>query len=167
MVACWQYTGGEFLAILQRRCEEILGLARGTWTLEVSKQDPNIVEFRYPPASTKALSYITPQVVLELGTYAEFVPHGKFTIRSFVAEEFPSLMSERDVPLLALLVKRTFWEKAIILHAEYFRPPEKPLLDRYSRHYYDVAMMAKGAIKTDALADMTLLAQAVKHKETF
>ena len=85
MVACWQYIGGEFLAILQERCEEILGLG-GPWTLEVSKQDPNIVEFRYPPASTKAVSYITPQVVLELGTHAEFVPHDKFTIRSFVAE---------------------------------------------------------------------------------
>jgi Nucleotidyl transferase AbiEii toxin, Type IV TA system len=55
----------------------------------------------------------------------------------------------------------------VTLHAEYFRPPEKPLLDRYSRHYYDVAMMAKGPIKTDALGDMALLAQVVKHKETF
>jgi hypothetical protein len=55
MVACRHYIGGEFLAILKKRCEEILG-AGGPWSLEVSKQDPNIVEFRYPPASTKALS---------------------------------------------------------------------------------------------------------------
>jgi hypothetical protein len=166
MAACRRYISGDFLAILKKRCEEILG-AGGSWSLEVSKQDPNTVEFRYPPASTKALSYIAPQVVLELGTHAEFVPHDKFTIRSFVADEFPNLVSEPDVPLLALLAKRTFWEKATILHAEYFRPPEKPLIDRYSRHYYDVAMMAKGPIRTEALADMPLLAQVVKHKETF
>jgi len=166
MTACQQYIGGEFLAILKKRCEEILG-AEGPWTLQVSAQDPNIVQFRYPPASTKALSYIAPHVVLELGTHAEFVPHDKFTIRSFVAEEFPNLVSEADVPVVALLAKRTFWEKATILHAEYFRLPEKPLLDRYSRHYYDVAMMAKGPIKTEALADLPLLAQVVKHKETF
>jgi len=73
MVACRQHTGGEFLAILKKRCEEILGAA-GPWTLQVSAQDPNIVQFRYPPASTKAMSYIAPQVVLELGTHAEFVP---------------------------------------------------------------------------------------------
>ena len=166
MTACQKYIGVEFLAILKKRCEEILG-AGGPWSLEVSKQDPNIIEFRYPPASTKTLSYIPPQVVLELGTHAEFVPHDKFTIRSFVAEEFPNLVLEPDASVMALLSKRTFWEKATILHAEYFRPPEKPLPDRYSRHYYDVAMMAKGPIKAEALADLPLLAQVVKHKETF
>lgn len=166
METCRTYIGGEFLAIFKKRCEETLG-AGGPWSLKVSEQDPNVVVFHYPPASTKALSYITPQVVLELGTHAEFVPHDKFTIRSFVAEEFPKLMSEADVPVVALLAKRTFWEKATILHAEYFRPPDKFLPDRYSRHYYDVAMMAKGPIKKEAMADLPLLAQVVKHKETF
>jgi Nucleotidyl transferase AbiEii toxin, Type IV TA system len=102
-----------------------------------------------------------------LGTHAEFVPHDNFKIRSFVGEEFPKLIAVVDVPVVALLAKRTFWEKAKILHAEYFRPLDKPLPDRYSRHYYDVAMMAKGPIKAEALADLPLLAQVVKHKETF
>lgn len=179
MGACRKYIGGEFLAIVTKRCEEILGEG-GSWRLDVSKQDPNVVQFRYPPASTKTLSYIAPQVVLEMGTHAEFVPHDRFTIRSFVAEEFPNLFGTAagaaavvgdvdagDVDVVALLAKRTFWEKATILHAEYFRPAEKSLPDRYSRHYYDVAMMAKTAIKTEALADLPLLAQVVKHKETF
>lgn len=166
MVACRGYIGGEFLPILKKRCEEILA-ARGPWSLEVSKKDPNVVEFHYPPASTKAMPYIAPQVVLELGTHAEFVPHDEFTIRSFVAEEFPNLVAEVDVPVVALLAKRTFWEKATILHAEYFRAPDKALPDRYSRHYYDVAMMAKGPIKAEALADLPLVAQVVKHQETF
>jgi len=69
--------------------------------------------------------------------------------------------------VVALLAKRTFWEKATILHAEYHRPPEKPIPDRYSRHYYDVAMLAQGAIRAEALANMDLLAQVVRHKETF
>jgi hypothetical protein len=166
MGECQQYISGEFLAVLKKRCEQVLG-AGGTWSLSVSEQDRNVVQFRYPPASTKSLSYIAPPVVLELGTHAEFVPHDKFTIRSFVAEEFPKLMSEADVPVVALLAKRTFWEKATILHAEYFRAPEKPVPDRYSRHYYDVAMMAQGPIKAEALADFPLLVQVVKHKKTF
>jgi Nucleotidyl transferase AbiEii toxin, Type IV TA system len=181
MEACRVYIGGEFLAISKKRFEKILG-AGGPWSLEVSKNDPNVVEFHYPPASTNALSYIAPQVVLELGTHAEFAPHDKFSIRSFVAEEFPNLFGGAaggdgaaaardhgggDVDLVALLGKRTFWEKATILHAEFFRPPDKPLPDRYSRHYYDVAMMVKTAIKAEALADLPLLAQVVKHKETF
>ena len=76
-------------------------------------------------------------------------------------------MAEVDVPVVALLAKRTFWEKATILHAEYFRAHDKALPDRYSRHYYDVAMMAKGPIKAEAVADLPLVAQVVKHKETF
>ena len=71
------------------------------------------------------------------------------------------------IDVIALLAKRTFWEKATILHAEYHRPPEKPLPGRYSRHYYDVAMLAQGPIRTEALSDPELLAQVVRHKETF
>jgi hypothetical protein len=63
MAACQQYIGSEFLAILKKHCEEILG-AGGRWSVEISKKDRNIVEFHYPPASTKALPYIAPQVVL-------------------------------------------------------------------------------------------------------
>jgi Nucleotidyl transferase AbiEii toxin, Type IV TA system len=110
---------------------------------------------------------VAPQVVLELGTHAEFVPYDRFTIRSFVAEIFPDLIEDGDVAVDALLAKRTFWEKATILHAEYYRPSEKPLPDRYSRHYYDVAMLAQRPIRSEAVADMALLAQVVRHKETF
>ena len=105
--------------------------------------------------------------MLELGTHAEFVPHDRFMIRSFAAETFPNVVVDGDVAVVALLAKRTFWEKATILHAEYYRPAEKPILDRYSRHYYDVAMLAQGPIRADALADKDLLTQVVRHKETF
>ncbi len=158
MAECRRYIGGEFLAALRARCEEVLGPAEG-WSLGVSEQDPNTIEFRYPPASTKRLDYVAPQVVLELGTHAEFVPHDRFTIRSFVAEEFPNLVPDGEVEVIALLAKRTFWEKATILHAEYYRPPEKSIPDRYARHFYDVAMLSQGPIRAEALADMELLAQ--------
>ncbi len=166
MTDCRRYIGGEFLNALLMRCQEVLG-PPVAWSLSVSAQDPNVVRFRYPTAATKSLPYVVPQVVLELGTHAEFVPHDRFTIRSFVGEEFPDLITNADIGVIALLAKRTFWEKATILHAEYHRPAEKPLPDRYSRHYYDVAMLAQGPIRGEALADMPLLAQVVRHKETF
>jgi hypothetical protein len=166
MVACQQYIRSEFLDALKARCEEVLGPA-GAWSLNVSEQDPNVLQFRYPAAGAKNLAYVSPQVVLELGTHAEFVPRNRFTIRTFAAEEFPNLVPDGDVRVVALLAKRTFWEKATILHAEYHRPPEKALPDRYSRHYYDVAMLAHGEIRAEALADMQLLVQVVRHKETF
>jgi hypothetical protein len=77
------------------------------------------------------------------------------------------LFSEPDVAVTSLLAKRTFWEKATILHAEYHRPAEKALPDRYSRHYYDLAMLAQSPVRGEALADLALLDQVVRHKETF
>jgi hypothetical protein len=166
MAGCRRYIGSEFLDALMARCQEVLG-APVAWSLSVSRQDPNVVQFRYPTAGAKDVPYVVPQVVLELGTHAEFVPHDRFTIRSFVGEEFPDLVSAGDIRVVALLAKRTFWEKATILHAEYHRAPDKPIPDRYSRHYYDVAMLAEGAMRFEALADMPLLAQVVRHKELF
>src|SRR6266403_2132587 len=145
MAKCQRYIGGEFLDVLKARCREVLGTA-DAWDLGVSGQDPNIVEFRYPASTTKVLDYVAPQVLLELGTHAEFVPHDRFTIRSFVAEEFPTLMQESEIAVVALLAKRTFWEKATILHAQYHRPLDSPIPDKYSRHYYDLAMLAQGPI---------------------
>src|SRR5260370_12884590 len=111
MASCQQYIGGEFLDALRARCEDVLGPA-GAWSLTVSEQDPNVVQFRYPAAGAKSLAYVSPQVVLELGTHAEFVPRDRFTIRSFAAEEFPNLVPDGDVGVVALLAKRPFWEKA-------------------------------------------------------
>jgi hypothetical protein len=71
------------------------------------------------------------------------------------------------VEVNALLAKRTLWEKATILHAEYYRPAEKPLPGRYSRHYYDVAMVTRGRFRTEALSDFALLAKVVRHKQNF
>jgi hypothetical protein len=165
MAACQQYIGSEFIEVLRVRCEEILGNGED-WTLAVSEQDRNIVRFQYPSAAP-TLDYIKPQVILELGTHAEFVPRDHFTVRAFAAEEFPALFSEPDVAVTSLLAKRTFWEKATILHAEYHRPAEKALPDRYSRHYYDLAMLAQSPVRGEALADLALLDQVVRHKETF
>jgi hypothetical protein len=62
---------------------------------------------------------------LELGTHAEFIPSGQFTIRAFAAVEFPKLFEQAEASVTSLLAKPTFWEKATILHAEFHRPPEK------------------------------------------
>ena len=163
---CQRYVAGDFISVVRARCAESLGTGTG-WTLEVDGIDKNVVRFRYPEGTPKRVEYVDPQVTLELGTPAEFIPRGGFVLRSFVAREFPSLFDELDVPVTALLAKRTFWEKAAILHAEHYRPPEKRLPGRYSRHYYDVATMAQGPVKQEALADAGLLAQVVRHKETF
>ena len=163
--ACRQYIRNEFLPVLSERFHEVL--ADRYWALTISPADPHIVQFRYPPSVANRLAYFSPQVILELGTHAEFIPRDTFRFRSFAAEQFPQLFEEPEVLVTALVAKRTFWEKATILHAEYHRPLERPLPGRYSRHYYDLAMLAQSDIKPAALADFDLLATVVRHKQTF
>lgn len=165
---CQSYIKGEFIERLRERCASVLGPEdRGGWMLSVDGKDTNVVRFQYPKAVVQHVRYIAPQVVLELGTHAEFVPRDDFTIRSFAASEFPNFFAKADAGVTSLLAKRTFWEKATILHAEFHRPPEKPMPSRYSRHYFDVATMAEGPVKKEAFEDLSLLAAVVRHKQIF
>jgi hypothetical protein len=69
--------------------------------------------------------------------------------------------------VIALEIERTFWEKATILHIEYHRPADKPMRSRLSRDCYDVCCMAAHPAGQKAMADLDLLARAVRHKRTY
>ena len=165
LAECRRYIKAVFVPSLSERFESILGTT-DDWCLSVDELDPHIVRFQYPRI-LGPLGYVAPQVVLELGTHAEFVPRGDFPIRPLAATEFPNFFDEPEATVTSILAKRTFWEKATILHAEYYRPTEKKLPNRYSRHYYDLAMLARGGVKDSALSDIELLAQVVRHKQAF
>lgn len=161
---CQRFIASEFLMQLSSRCGSILG-EQGPWELRVDDADPHIVLFSYPSGSRQPVDYVKPVVILEMGTHAEFIPRGRFPVQPFVFEEFPALGTGCEVT--ALLAKRTFWEKITILHAEFHRPLERPTPRRYSRHYYDVAMLSKGPVKDEAIADPELLDRVVLHKQEF
>ena len=163
--ACRTYIAGPFIMSLRAQITEVLG--SNGWGLEVSSNDANTVEFEYPSVLGVRLDYIRPRVVLELGTHAEPTPYDDFTVRPFAAEQFPDLFDEPACRITTVLAHRTFWEKATILHTEYHRSLDKPLLPRYSRHYADVAMMARAAVKAEALADIDLLHSVCQHKDRF
>jgi hypothetical protein len=70
-----------------------------------------------------------------------------------VAEAFPALFTAWHCEVVALDLPRSFWEKATILHAEYHRPEDQPIPDRYSRHYADVARLVQHPVAASFLAD--------------
>jgi hypothetical protein len=150
---------------LTEKVQEIL--LKNDWQLQVDSTDGNIVEFAYPASLQTGLNYIRPRVILELGTHAEPVPNGNYDIQPYAAEHFPNLFSQPKCSIATVVAKRTFWEKATILHAEYYRPLEKPMPLRYSRHYADVAQMGKARIVDEALQDIDLLKKVTTHKDMF
>jgi len=84
-----------------------------------------------------------------------------------VHEQFPDLLSDPGVSVKTLSAARTFWEKATILHMLAHRDPAKPLGERMSRHYYDLAQLARSGTKPKALRDLTLLETVAIHKSVF
>ena len=111
--------------------------------------------------------YLRPQILLEIGPLAAWLPFGEYPITSFAAEAFPRLFTHATCEVKAIVAERTFWEKATILHHEANRPADSKLPLRYSRHYYDLAMLASSSIKNNALDKISLLKDVVEFKQKF
>ncbi len=118
------------------------------------------------PASFRD-KYLRPEILLEIGPLASWLPYEQYTIRSIASDSFDKLFVKPTCSVNAIVAKRTFWEKATILHHEANRPEGSHIPSRYSRHYYDLAMMANSSIKDEALADEELLENVVEFKKKF
>lgn len=140
-------------------------LLQPTCHCELDKTTMLVIQVNYPAVFNDL--YLRPQILLEIGPLAAWLPFGEYTITSFAAEAFPQLFTQARCQVKAIVAERTFWEKATILHHEANRPVESKLPLRYSRHYYDLAMLASSAIKNSALADMSLLNDVVEFKQKF
>ena len=69
--------------------------------------------------------------------------------------------------VVALEIERSFWEKATILHTEFYRPTEKTTPDRFSRHYADTASLAKHPAALLAINQDALRERVVEWKSRF
>lgn len=134
-------------------------------TVTVDSNDPNCLNVEYPKSFDYA--YIRPEVRLEIGPLASWLPYGDFIITPYVSEFFPDIFDDANVGVRAIKAARTFWEKATILHHETNRPDVNTQPPRYSRHYYDFAMMAESDIKGEALSDLALLDEVIQFKKRF
>lgn len=160
---CSRYVSEKLCAILQEQFN--LALPDINWNLQVDPDDPDgqSLLFHYPtvfPAS----NYNLPRVKLEFGSKSDLWPTKESRVVSYAAENFPKMFEKSDCMVIALSAERTFWEKATILHQVAHWPKDKPLLPRYSRHYYDLAMLAASDFCKTALDDLSLLGRVVEHK---
>ncbi len=140
------------------------------WLLRPDDSDPDgqTLIFEYPQISrSETAGYVRRVVKIEMGARADHWPSEAKHVSSYVAEEFPKAFQEVSCSVKVLSAERTFWEKATILHAEYHRPPDKAMPDRFSRHYCDFyELIHKGIAKT-AEAQLELLSRVAQHKSLF
>lgn len=130
----------------------------------VDPEAPNLL-VRYPKAFPDR--YVRPEILLEVGPLASWLPFEEHVIRSYAAEVFPRVFSNPECTVQAIKAERTFWEKATILHHEANRPQDSPQPTRLSRHYYDMYKMARAAVKDQALDQIVILEQVVEFKQKF
>jgi hypothetical protein len=123
------------------------------------------VLIRYPRSFS--LSAIQPQIKLEIGPLAAWVPNEERIIKSYAAERYPKLFKQPGTAVRTIAVERTFWEKATILHQEAHRGDDRPLPARYSRHYYDLFRLSQLPACKTALSQLDLLQEVVQFKMRF
>ena len=143
----------------------VSGLIDGIASASIDPRTPDVIDIVYPGAFREA--YLRPEIRLEVGPLAAWLPNAEYKITPYAAEEFPHLFEAPQATVKAILAERTFWEKATILHQEAHRPPEKPQPSRYSRHYYDLVRMAQSDRRSDFLASAELLPHVVSFKQKF
>lgn len=126
------------------------------------KIDNKSLHVVYEHSSTE--EYLRPDILLEIGIMSARTPWENKEILPYIATAFPELrISPIVVPIV--MPKRTFWDKATILHREHYRPTTTITPERYSRHYYDLYKLAHTNIKKQALDDQELLQDVVERKD--
>lgn len=169
--ACGSYVQNALRGALETSFAAVLGPpehAPQTWRLvrDTNDREGQTLLFFYP-ATTQPISYIQPTVRLELGSRSDIWPTIEKPVTPYVATAAPGVFETPACMVTCLAAERTFWEKATILHQEAHRPKSKPLPPRYSRHYYDLAMLARSDVCDAALQRRDLLARVVEHKQAF
>ena len=103
----------------------------------------------------------------EFGARGAQLPAEHRTLSAYLQQAFPDLPGLNPVDVRTLGIERTFWEKATILHMLFHQDTSKPLADRMSRHYYDMAQLTRYDAKARALANLDLLSEVGHHKSVF
>ncbi|MBI2932275.1 MAG: nucleotidyl transferase AbiEii/AbiGii toxin family protein [Planctomycetes bacterium] len=169
-VACAKFVAGRFRPQLEKTVRELLGAHAGIHAWFVYREDARthspVLLFEYPSSLPPERGYIEPAVKLEFGSLTDQQPTGTRAVKPMLADVIPAFKDETE-QVVALEVERTFWEKATILHVEYHRPAERPIPDRFSRHYSDFAALWRHSAKDAALKRLDLLDQVAIFKSRF
>lgn len=169
-IACGKFIAGRFQPEIEKAARTTLGARRraGAW-FEYRydfRTDSPVLLFQYPSSLEREHEYIEPVVKLEFGSLTDQQPAGTHYVRPLLADVIPTFKDITE-QVVALEVERTFWEKATILHAEYHRPADKPIPDRFARHYSDFAALWEHSAKTAAIKRLDLLKKVASFKSRF
>ena len=129
--------------------------------------DPHSLNLHYN-SLTQPSEYISPSIKLEVSARSLMEPAEERDIQSIVGSYFPELsFSDSPVSINTVIPKRTFLEKAFLIHEEFQRNPDDMRSERMSRHLYDLEKMMDTEHGLEALKDKDLYKSIIQHRSIF
>ncbi len=132
-------------------------------TLTLTGKESNKLVLAYPAVKT-GTGYSSPTIQLEFGARATGEPNQVRPITCDMAPEIEGVIFPTAQPLV-MAAERTFWEKATAAHV--YCQQGRLRGERYSRHWYDLAAIAKTAHFSAACANPDLAKAVAEHKSVF
>lgn len=146
-------------------------LNENDWQIEPdpTDKDKQTLLFHYPSTlPTDPKRYVRAVIKLEFGARGDILPNESKNISPYIYDALPEIFNSKPfIPVSTLLAKRTFWEKATLLHAEHHRKINNPPKNRMFRHYYNIVMLDSQGVTTQALDDPELLDIVLINKKTY
>lgn len=131
--------------------------------LSLAGKDSDKLIITYP-ATKKGTGYAAATIQLEFGARATGEPHQRHHVACDIAPLIEGVLFPTAQPLV-MAAERTFWEKATAAHVYCLQGRLRG--DRYSRHWYDLAALAKTTHFASAASDHELSRQVAEHKSMF
>jgi len=151
---------------------QTLGVSREWYKLGiqpggVADRDPQVLELYYASV-LESDGYLKEKVIIEIGARSLLEPAERRAVQSFIGTTFPDApFADAPFPVLTVNPKRTFLEKAFLLHEEFLKKPEKQRHDRMSRHLYDIEKLMDTEFGIAALQDKELYRLVVSHRAKY
>ena len=131
--------------------------------LSLAGKDSDKLILAYPTTKT-GTGYAAATIQLEFGARATGEPHQRHHVACDITSFIAGVTFPTAQPLV-MAAERTFWEKATAAHVYCLQGRLRG--ERYSRHWYDLAALAKTAHFDSAASDLDLARQVAEHKSMF
>ena len=133
----------------------------------ITTTDPEIIEVYYQSLFPNT-GYIRDKVIIEVGGRSMNEPLESAEINSIISSTFPNAdFAEQPFKIKAVSPKRTFLEKACLLHEEFSKSATDIRCDRMSRHIYDLEKIMDTKIAEKAINDIELYKSVIEHRKKF
>lgn len=133
----------------------------------ITTTDPEIIEIHYH-SLLPSPTYVLNKVVVEVSGRSMNEPLEEVEINSIISKSIPNAKFADELFLInAVSPKRTFFEKAFLLHEEFAKDTKDIRIERMSRHIYDLEKLMDTPIAQEALLNRELYKTIIEHRRKF